>query len=108
MWLKDGLPQTCDAEAYSKYFATLAQEQLYVMYLWFAGCVATLPLLFPNVYEGNGGTADEPDPMAFTKCIHTGAGNKNGTRQQIRMMPLEEFLFKTGYAGNAHKRGLAL
>ena len=34
-----------------------------------------------------------PDIMAFTNCIHAGAGPKNGTRQQIRLLKLSEFMY---------------
>ena len=44
-----------------------------------------------NAFEGEG--TEEPDPMVFTKCIHAGAGPKNGTRDQVRMLNLKEYFF---------------
>ena len=74
-----------------KYFKTLSLEELYGIFIWYACSRAQLPLDFPAVYEG-GSSGSEPDIMAFTKCIHSGAGPKNGTRQQIRIMELYEFM----------------
>jgi len=74
-----------------KYFKTLSLEELYGIFIWYACSRAQLPLDFPTVYEG-GKEGSEPDIMAFTKCIHSGAGPKNGTRQQIRIMELYEFM----------------
>ena len=83
---------TYQANQKIKYFKKLPAEELYSIFMWYAGNRAQLPLMFPTVYEG--GTKEEkPDLAAFTKCIHMGAGPKNGTRQQIRMMRLYEFMF---------------
>lgn len=73
-----------------KYFKTLPPEQLYAIFIWYAGARAELPKMFPNVFSGSG--SEEKDLMAFTKCIHSGAGPKNGTRQQIRVTGLFEFM----------------
>lgn len=64
---------------------------LLCMYTWFAGCLSILPQIFPNLYEGN--AAEEFDYIAFTKLIHAGAGDRNGTRKEIREMPIKEFQF---------------
>ena len=75
-----------------KYFKTLPPEDLYAIFIWYAGNRAQLPVRFPTVYDG-ASTSDGPDLSAFTKCIHAGAGPKNGTRQQIRNLKLYEFMF---------------
>lgn len=62
----------------------------YAIYTWYTGCRNTLPKLFPHAF-GNGG--GKPDMLSFTKCIHAGAGPKNGSRDEIRMMMLKEFFF---------------
>lgn len=73
-------------------FAKLQPWQLYTMYIWYNGCKIMLPQLFPAVYAGDG--KEKADPMIFTKCIHTGAGPKNGDRDKIRVTPLLEFFFE--------------
>ncbi len=73
-------------------FLKLQPWQLYAAFMWYYGCRARLPLLFPTVHE-RGQTGNEPDILAFTKCIHAGAGPKNGTRLQIRQLKLLEFFF---------------
>lgn len=70
---------------------SLPAWQLYAIYCWYSGCRAQLLQLFPTTFSG-GGTG-KPDILSFTKCIHAGAGPKNGTRENIRLMPLKEFLF---------------
>ena len=74
-------------------FASLTPEQLFVIYMWYTGCRNQLPKIFAEVYEGGTSNGTEPDITAFTKCIHAGAGPKNGTRDNIRKMPAKEFLF---------------
>lgn len=67
---------------------------LYTVFTWYCGCRQQLPKMFPNVYASDSNKSDEqPDQLAFTKCIHSGAGAKNGTRNQIRFMLLLEFMF---------------
>jgi hypothetical protein len=73
-------------------FLKLQPWQLYAAFMWYFGCRARLPLLFPTIHEG-GKTSNEPDILAFTKCIHAGAGPKNGTRLQIRQLKVLEFFF---------------
>lgn len=72
-------------------FATLPVAKLAAILYWYIGCRAQLPKLFPKVYGGGGKGA--ADPAAFTKCIHAGAGTKNGLRDNIRKMSAMEFLF---------------
>lgn len=75
-------------------FLIMPMEFLYAIYCWYTGCRNLLPQLFPTVYDGaSADQSDEPSLTAFTKCIHSGAGPKNGTRTQIRMMPVKEFYF---------------
>lgn len=73
-------------------FKKLQPWQLYSMYIWYSGCKVMLPQLFPTVFavESKG----QPDPMVFTKCIHNGAGAKNGDRDKIRITPLLEFFYE--------------
>lgn len=75
------------------YFLDLPAEDLYLIFLWYSGCRNNLPLQFPNCFSGGDDTKAEPDPLVFTKCIHAGAGPKNGTRENIRQTLLKEFLF---------------
>lgn len=97
MYMKYNAPTahyyTYQHEKKSAYFKELAPERLYAIFIWYAGCRAQLPLMFPTVYEGSGGNA-EPDMMAFTKCIHSGAGVKNGSREKIRTTKLYEFMYE--------------
>lgn len=76
----------------------LRPNMRYVALLWYMGCKALLPRMYPLVYGGTDAPVDantppEVDRMAITKLIHHGAGPKNGTREQIRKMKLHEFLF---------------
>lgn len=79
------------AEKKAYKFLKLAPEQLYSIFIWYAGSRSQLPKIFPDVYEG--GSTGEPDMLAFTNCIHAGAGVKNGTREKIRTMKLYEFMY---------------
>lgn len=73
-------------------FQLLPEDVLFTIFLWYCGCRNWLAKFFPHVYSG-GGESNGPDMMAFTKCIHASAGEKNGTRQQVRMVKLKELLF---------------
>jgi hypothetical protein len=76
-------------------FMKLAPWQLYTIFLWYAGCREQLPLYFPNAFGGGSSDSNtEPDFLSFTKCIHAGAGPKNGSRNDIRQMLLKEFLME--------------
>ena len=79
-----------------KHFIKLAPWRLYSIYTWYSGSRSHLPLLFPTVHEkhGDSETTGKPDVLAFTKCIHAGAGVKNGNRNEIRMCKLFEFMFE--------------
>lgn len=84
---------TYDSQKRVKHFLALQPHRLYAIFVWFTGCMGQMPLMFPTIYQKNADSSEEADLMAFTKCIHAGAGPKNGTRQQIRMMKLFEFMF---------------
>jgi hypothetical protein len=104
MKVKDGIAQVYQPERWIKLFAKLPPEKLFAIYLWYTGCRNQLPIYFPNVFAGgNSNSKEPPDMMAFTKCIHAGAGDKNGTRQQIRMMNLKEYLFEMDMQAKAAK-----
>lgn len=84
----------------SKAFAELSAEMLYSIFTWYSGCRQMLALLFPLVYasgleDTKSTPAENPDRdlLAFTKCIHSGAGVKNGSRSDIRTTLIKEFFF---------------
>lgn len=72
-------------------------DNLHLIYLWWVGCRQGLQALFPMPFgqDGSPPAADvEPDASVFTKAIHNGAGERNGSRVQIRWETLvKEFLF---------------
>lgn len=80
-------------------FMKLPMWVLFTAFTWYDGCQIELQKIFHEVYTVNKSnpqqetTKEEPDLLAFTKCIHAGAGPKNGTRDMIRNMKLKEFLF---------------
>jgi hypothetical protein len=80
------------SEKNTKKFMKLSPEVLFSIYIWYTGCQYMLTQYFPNVYA-KGSSDETADPAAFTKCIHAGAGAKNGTRDNIRKMKIKEFLF---------------
>jgi len=83
---------TYPADKKAPQFLKLPPEQLYSIFIWYAGCRSQLSLYFPDVYE-KGKKNGVADPMVFTNTIHAGAGPKNGSRNQIRRMKLYEFLY---------------
>ena len=83
---------TYNAERLYPYFLKLSPFVLHSIYTWYTGCRNQIPKYFPVPFEGNT-TGGEPDPAAFTKCIHAGAGPKNGSRDQIRVTGIKEFFF---------------
>jgi len=85
--------KTYNAEKRIPDFLKLEPCRLYAIYTWYTGCRNQLPLLFPKIHEHHGDKSGKPDIMAFTNCIHAGAGPKNGTRQQIRLLKLSEFMY---------------
>lgn len=77
-----------DTERFVARWMEFPPEILQANFLWYIGCRQMLPLLFPSTFS----KGDGPNDMAaFTKCIHAGAGPKNGTRDQIRKTLLKEF-----------------
>lgn len=64
-----------------------------IVFLWYIGCREQIAKLFPSIFGGDGAVSDTPAALAFTNCIHMGAGVKNGTRENIRKMLLKEFLY---------------
>ena len=79
-----------NAEAGKAFFLALPESYILAVYLWYTSCRARLSSIFPHVFGSAGGGA--PDIAAFTKCIHAGAGPKNGTRDKIRRSLLKAFL----------------
>lgn len=85
-----GKLETADVSGTVKLLEQTEAWQLYACYIWFFGCKSQLPDYFPTVFAG-GEEGKQRDPHAFTKCIHAGAGPKNGTRDQIRVTLMKEF-----------------
>lgn len=104
LWRLKGIPYqiivdskftTYPAQKWAPMFEKLEPHRLYSIYIWYTGCKSQLPKMFPVLHEPSVDSkqAGAPDPMSFTKCIHAGAGAKNGTREHIRLMPAREFLY---------------
>ncbi len=90
--------QTYNHEKVLNKFLRLKPHVLYACFVWYAGCRAMLPLYFQSIYK-KGTTkkeseVEQPDLLAFTKCIHAGAGAKNGSRTDIRRTLLKEFFME--------------
>lgn len=83
-----------EIESKLKYFLRIHPEVLFTIFTWYAGCRSQLPKYFPTAFKGGGAAGDEPDFIAFTKCIHGAAGPKNGTRDAIRCTGIKEFLLE--------------
>lgn len=76
------------------HFKKLEPKILYSIFTWYDGCRSQLPQMFPNLYSGeNKNHNTEIDFFSFTKCIHAAAGEKNGSRTEIRRMKLLELFF---------------
>lgn len=101
--LHDGKRVEYDLKAAQPLFAKTGPEKLYTIYTWYTGCRGLLPKLFPTVFEGGSGNGGEPDMLAFTRCIHAAAGPKNGTRDNIRLMKLKEFMLDAEFEAQAAK-----
>jgi hypothetical protein len=77
-----------------KSFLKVAPHRLLSIFTWYRSCSFELPKIFPTVHESHGEQKQQKrDLLAFTKCIHAGAGEKNGSRDKIRRMKLYEFMF---------------
>ena len=81
------------SQHYQSHFMCLPVQQLMACYIYVVGCRNNLPKYFPGPYGTPDQAEGKADPAAFTKCIHAGAGVKNGTRDNIRKMLAKEFLF---------------
>ena len=90
---KDGLLITYPYERWAKRFEDIEPYKLYSIFIWYSGCRNALPKYFPVVHEVSAEVDEEAKnaKMQFTNCIHAGAGTKNGTRDNIRLMQLLEF-----------------
>lgn len=83
-----------DIEQHLNFFINQPPWILYSIFTWYTGCRNLLPKIFPTCFEGDGSESGEPDPATFTKCIHSAAGPKNGTRDQVRLMNIKELFFE--------------
>ncbi len=86
-----------DSERMVPHFKKLKPWVLYSIFLWYAGCRSQLPKIFPNCFGAARQPTEEtrePDFLIFTKCIHAGAGPKNGSRNDIRCTLLKEFFLE--------------
>jgi hypothetical protein len=90
----DGTLEQYNYENWVKLFSKLETYRLYSIFIWYVGCRNQLPKIFPVVHEPSDESTETSNPtMAFTNCIHAGAGVKNGTRDNIRLMKLFEFMY---------------
>lgn len=83
---------TYDYRKAEQYFTRQTPEILFTIFMWYLGCRSMLPLYFPTLHEG-GNEANKNDLLIFTKCIHSAAGPKNGTREQVRRTLLKALFF---------------
>lgn len=90
----DGSIETYPYEKWAKLFEKVQPHRLYAIYIWYVGSKNLLPTAFPTVHEPSEEAPDNSNPaMAFTRCVHAGAGPKNGDRNTIRITLLYEFMF---------------
>lgn len=82
-----------DIAPHTAIFEKINFKNKIIVFLWYIGCRENIAKLFPLIFGGEGGESDTPPALAFTNCIHMGAGVKNGTRENIRKMLLKEFLY---------------
>lgn len=69
-------------------------RKLPIVFTWYLSCRKHLHEIFNNIYEGSDEQVNiDVALMAFTKMIHLGAGERNGSREDIRKMKLKEFLY---------------
>ncbi|WP_347269024.1 hypothetical protein [Paracoccus sp. (in: a-proteobacteria)] len=94
---------TYNHEPFTAAFSKLPESQLYAIFAWYSGCRSLLQGWFPYLYE-SGINSDEPDMLVFTKCIHAGAGEKNGSREDIRRMLLKEFFLDMNISAQNNKK----
>lgn len=89
---RSGRYTSYNADKHYKFFLKQPQWMLHTIFMWYAGCRMLLPQFFPTIHETSG--SKDEDLSAFTKCIHAGAGPKNGSRDQIRCTLLKEFFYE--------------
>ncbi|MBK8146295.1 MAG: hypothetical protein IPK62_15570 [Bacteroidetes bacterium] len=82
-----------DVKPHMSVFEKINFKNKIIVFLWYIGCRENIAKLFPLIFSGEGPESDTPPALAFTNCIHMGAGVKNGTRDNIRKMLLKEFLY---------------
>lgn len=91
---KNNILVAYNADNWLPMFQKLEAHRLYAIFIWYTGCKNYLPKLFPTMHEPDPeANESNADPLSFTKCIHAGAGPKNGTRDNIRLMTVFEFMF---------------
>lgn len=88
----NGTLEKYPAERWMPLFKRLSPGKLFAIYIWYKGSKFQLPKIFPEMHNGEG-SQEESARLSFTNCIHAGAGEKNGTRNQIRVMSLYEFMY---------------
>ncbi|MBK6820251.1 MAG: hypothetical protein IPG85_11945 [Bacteroidetes bacterium] len=82
-----------DIKPHMPVFEKINFKNKIILFLWYIGCREYIAKIFPEVFAGDGSESNTPPALAFTNCIHMGAGVKNGTRDNIRKMLLKEFLY---------------
>lgn len=83
-----------DVETVYPHFRRIDDAILLTIFTWYSGCREMLPKYFQTAFESDGDSSGGPDFLAFTKCIHSGAGPKNGDRDKIRNTGLKEFFLE--------------
>lgn len=82
------------------FFDKLSANKLHLIYLWFTGCRNELLALFPDIF-GRSDNEDEEvknnqeqQSLGITDLVHSAAGERNGTRREIRWQTtIKEFLY---------------
>lgn len=112
----DGKRATAEGYEYSgSFFQKLSELKLQLIYLWFTGCRNELLSLFPNIFGRNDNpdeTTDteqnnEQQALGITDLIHAAAGERNGTRREIRWKTsIKEFLYDCQLQQEQHEEWL--
>lgn len=83
-----------DIKPHMAVFEKMNFKSKIIVFLWYIGCRENIAKLFPLIFNPpDGEESSTPPALAFTNCIHMGAGVKNGTRDNIRKMLMKEFLY---------------